>query len=188
MPCDTLSDHYNTDCVYQVQSCLDLSHGECKDCGWSVRMADVDIQDEIQLGDDDEAKAVAVNFKAYEKCRSQTARLALIRLKRRPPRKFGRLFSSKLSRPLSFCLFSVPLWSSTRSTGSHLYDFFSRRLDDGLLSGTSLFIKPSWNSCSRLGSMRWAAPLTATARMRRMPGLLARRASAWIHYGFRREF
>ena len=30
-------------------------------------MADVDVQDEIQLGDDDEAKAVTVNFKAYEK-------------------------------------------------------------------------------------------------------------------------
>jgi len=43
------------------------SYGECKDCGWSARIADVDIQDEIQLGDDDEAKVVAVNFKAYEK-------------------------------------------------------------------------------------------------------------------------
>ena len=182
MPCDTLSDHYNTDCVYQFQSCLDLSHGECKDCGWSVRMADVDIQDEIQLGDDDEAKAVAVNFKAYEKCRSQTARLALIRSKRRPPRKFGRLFSSKLSRPLSFCLFSVPLWSSTRRQVA-ICTFFLRRLDDGLLSGTSLLIKPLWNSCSRLGSVRWAAHLTATARMRRMPGLLHLRG-----YGFRREF
>ena len=117
-------------------------------------MADVDIQDEIQLGDDDEAKAVAVNCKAYEKCRSQTARLALIRSKRSPPRKFGRLFSSKLSRPLSFCLFSVPLWSSTRRQVA-ICTFFLRRLDDGLLSGTSLLIKPLWNSCSRLGSVRW---------------------------------
>ena len=72
------------------------SYGKGKDCGWSARMADVDIQDEIQLGEDDEAKAVAVNFKAYKKCRSQTARLALIRVRRRPPRKFGWPF-----RPLS---------------------------------------------------------------------------------------
>ena len=31
------------------------SYGECKDCGWSARMADVDIQDEIQLSNDDES-------------------------------------------------------------------------------------------------------------------------------------